>query len=224
MRKLPLLTATLAACGRLAHVPPAPRSSVARRVTVVRVSTSCAEPDYTSPEWNSDVPGQSDMAPWIEWEPPGFGTGVVISENAVLTAAHVVRCPIIPDVVVTMPDRKRWIMQVDRDDAMFGDGTDLAHLEAIGAYDRFGLNIPPPTIAVPGYSDYVCVQPYGRDEECGSIVGRDTVNVATRPGDSGSPVYEAGGQSAGALVGLVVAGGGGLTQFVPLNVSWLEGT
>lgn len=198
MRRLLLLTA-MSACGGLAHVQPAIRTDIERRATVVRVHSVC----------------------------PGFfesdGTGVVVSEAHVLTAAHVVFCPGIPRVSAALPDGSWFSMEVERDDAMFGSGADLARLRLVGAYDRFGLHVPPPAIARAHVYDTLCLQPFGREGACGHFEpydGRMTFQVPSRPGDSGSPVY-----LDGFLVGLLTKGGpDGYSEYVPVDYDWLEGT
>lgn len=197
MHRLPLIVAFMTGCGTLPHVEPQVRPPAAQAATVVVVESTCPSPYETIKD----------------------GTGVVISDNSVLTAAHVVRCADIPHVELWTATGGHFWMDVVRDDAMFGDGTDVARLRTIGAYDRFGIKVPPPTLGVPGYDDTVCAQPYGRKPTCGDIEAQNTFRAETHPGDSGSPVYDD-----GKLIGLVVAGGDGYTEYVPVDSTWLQGT
>jgi len=119
-------------------------------------------------------------------------------------------------------------MVVERDDAMFGSGTDVARLE-IASADRFHLDIAPPALADDSHvGEEYCVETlHGR--LCGSrdhyheniVLGAKGV----RNGDSGSPVFN----DAGRLVGLEVSSGkmtDGTVffRYVTITPYWLEGT
>ncbi len=102
-----------------------------------------------------------------------YGSGVIIDQTRVLTAAHVVRCSTIPRVSVILWDGSRVRMQLEKDLAMFGDGTDLATLEQFSAFD-----IPPAIIS----NTWWTYDP----------------NLNSKPGQSGTGVYED-----GKLVGVI---------------------
>lgn len=228
MKKIILIAALLTcACVRLPHVIPAPRNADVARRAIARVYVTCSDVDMLSPEYNSDIPGVRATAPSIEWAPPAAGTGVVISERHVLTAAHVVRCPVIPSVTVLLSDGRIVPMEVERDDAMFGGGQDVARLEVTSA-ENLGMYIAPPALApdgtawVHGYDEWCAETTHGRS--CGSPGDASEhsaeFEATTRKGDSGSGVYDLRGR----LVGLVSSGNGVSTTLVRVGAYWLEGT
>jgi hypothetical protein len=217
LRKLHLLLLCLAGCSLfpLHHVDPAPRAAGAQDGTIVRVDVDCVtEAPFKTGE--PDDPHQFDSD--IEWYPHRVATGVVVSERHVLTVAHAVRCPDIPTAVITLPNGKQWLVEVTIDAQMFGDGTDLARLELIGDADRFGLGVAPPRLARIG--DRACVLTR-RGRACGDLHG-PYVDAPTYKGDSGSPVYDMGGD----LIGLVTSGDDAhtVTRFVRVTPWWLKGT
>lgn len=214
MRLLLLLLLSLAACFPLQHVDPAPRAAGAQDGTVVRVDVDCSEP---APFKTGDPDDPRAPDPDIVWR-VGYGTGVVVSEKHVLTAAHVVFCPVIPTSWITLPDGRRFQADVTIDAAMFGDGTDIARLELVGDADRFNLGVAPPALGREG--DHACILTL-RGRACGRLHGM-YVDAPTYPGDSGSPVYD----TRGHLVGLAVAGDAThtTTRFVRVTPWWLKGT
>jgi hypothetical protein len=206
-----LLFSFLAACA-LPHVDPLPRSIDNEAATVARVNTTCET-------------GAPYLDENIEWYPPRIGTGVVISERHVLTAAHVVNCPDFPGVIITLPGGKWQFMNEQRNDSMFGSGADVSRL-VISSADHFHLNIAPPKLGYDAYgSTYCAVTRHGR--ECGTRDYPKTVirGMHTIPGDSGAPVYTTQGE----LAGIVSSGGNYtdgefFTRIVEIDPSWLEGT
>lgn len=198
---LPLIV--LAGCGTLAHIDPLPRTIDQQYATVVQVESVCG--------------GVANTDSW--------GTGVVISENSVLTAAHVVFCPDIPTVRVYLPSGKSFQMEVVEDAAMFGDGTDVARLRTVGAYDRLNVHVPPPELTKPLLGDTLCIQTFDHGQRCGRFEPQDGklwVQAPTYKGDSGAPVYEPNG---GDLVGIAVGSTDeGWTHFIPLTAHWLSNT
>ena len=202
MRQLPLLLSVLGACG-LPHVDPLPRTDDQSTRTTVQVASWCA------------------------MKGGAYGTGVVMSEDRIITAGHVTSCPDFP-TVIAMVNGRAWTLIEDRNDLIFGDGTDLASLRTAGALDRFGLGVAPPVIGPdPGYNDVVCAQTL-RGRTCGPLVGMGVLELPTRHGDSGAPIYDLDGR----LVGIVVSGDederGTLdslyTGYVGSQLDWLEGT
>ncbi len=187
-------------CVRLSHVPPEPRSKLDRLSAVVDVRVSCGD----------GILGGTRR-----------GTGVVISERHVLTAAHVVACHTIPTVRVEFSDGHRDRMVVTRE----SESGDVARLELVHA-GRIGLNIAPPTLGYGAYGDRSCVslaRPFPL-ERCGNYMGQGVVMVGTDPGDSGAPVYD---DATGDLSGLVYGSaedGSDFTKFVPVTSEWLSGT
>lgn len=190
------------------HVEPQLRAQDTQGRAAIRIHTSCSEADPFGPDEQS-----------ITWSPDGWATGVIISEHYALTAAHAVRCPIIPDVVATLTDGRWYRMDVKKDDAMFGDGADIALLE-IASADQFHMDIAPPKLGHATVDD-PAIGALFRHDVYGSFDGSNQLTLRTRPGDSGAGVYNL----AGELVGLVVAGDGAYTtRYVPVTARWLEGT
>lgn len=182
---LAVVASALSACVHLPRVAPAPRTEAERTLTTVRIESSCG--------------GFVDDGDHV-------GTGVIISERHVLTAAHVVACSSIPVVHVTYRQNgktKRQRMVVTREDS----DRDVARLELASA-DRFRLNVAPPVVRTPDPGQRVCAELprlMGIDASCGSIVSDWSVarKMSTRPGDSGAPIFD----DTGTLVGLVSASG-----------------
>ncbi len=150
----------------------------------------------------------------------------MVSERHVLTAAHTVRCPIIPTVHVTLQDGRVFPVSVERDDAMFGAGADIARLE-ISSAEHFGIGIPPPALGTLDDADIAATTlcaAFIHGESCGSVVGRTPGEVIfhapTHVGHSGSPVYD----EFGRLDGIVTQGGGGYTKAALVGAYWLGGT
>ena len=200
------------ACIRLPHIDPQPRTLSEMERAAVRVDMTCGEAD---PFWNGDLSQSRDG---IEWSQPAWGTGVVISERHVLTAAHVVACPVLPVIHVTLRDGRVFRMGEDREQG------DVARLELASA-DTFGIHIAPPVIAsATGDVVAIVIRPWPVPH--GYAAGSLVVDMHVQPGDSGSGVYN----SAGELVGLVsadvrsVAGQSIATRIVPISPSFLEGT
>ncbi len=204
MRHLALLL--LAGCVRLAHVEPAPRDSINRGWTAVRITSKCG--------WNG-----------ISHE----GQGVLISERHALTAYHVVGCAEIPRVWITTHDGYRHRAVVTEEHPRAG----IAKLELAHA-GRFGFNIPPPALAGPWYpSEYVtddlCAEIADEPPVCGRRLEQDLFEVRLEHGDSGAGVYDDNGY----LVGLVskdvlpdpgVRGWRRAARVAIVGVTWLNGT
>lgn len=202
-----IVALAVAGCVRLPHVDPQARSYESTDRTVVRVQSSCSEED----------PGGGQFP--IQWVPDHTGTGVVVSERHVITAAHVVFCPIIPTVKVTFPDGRWYMMDVEKDDAMFGQGTDYARL-VIASAEYFNLGIAPPKIGHALVGDFVELSAFD-GERFGYYEGDDLFELNTHPGDSGAPIYNMGGE----LLGIVSKGSMDRldTQEERATPRWLEG-
>lgn len=200
--KLSLLSLTLSACVYAPHMEPQVRSQYAQEYSVVKVESSCGDPLSFNPN---------------PWDSSHVGSGVVISERYVLTAAHVTACAELPNVHVTFPDGERFLVTVDREDI----GHDIARLEIFSA-SNFNRGIRPPTLAIPSPYDLVCAETGypKRESHCGDAVTATAATFSSIGGNSGSPVYNDNGD----LVGLVAASIGEYTRFVPVTKSWLSGT
>jgi S1-C subfamily serine protease len=204
MKLSPLLTLTLSACVHAPHMEPQVRSQYDQEYSVVVIESECG----------GDLPSLGGN-PWDSYK---VGSGVVISERYVLTAAHVTSCPEIPRVHVTFIDGSRFIVDVNREDL---EG-DLARLEIFSA-GNFNKGVRPPTLAVPAPYDLLCAVTGfpNRESHCGDAVTAVTAMFPAVSGNSGSPVYD----DVGDLVGLVEASiGDAATRFVPVDASWLSGT
>jgi hypothetical protein len=211
MRKIWFLVVALAACVHLPHVDPKPRSPDDAQRAVVTLEVTCTSPGFPvgENEYETD-----------EWSPARSGTGVVISERHILTAAHVVACPTIPQVTAYLSDGRRFMVDVIRDDAAFGDGADIAELESASA-ENFGLHLAPPALGYPIAGHALAF--IGVHRGVGAYFDHGIVrDMKSYPGDSGAGVYDEYGQ----LVGLVSkrANDGSYTRIVPLTKAWLEGT
>lgn len=139
----------------------------------------------------------------------GFGSGVVIAPNRVLTAAHVVRCRVMPELNVTY-DASAVVLDAGSGEVVarvvrYDEGADIAVLEA----DVSRFYSPTPIGPVPNIGDQVCAStgsmPYYA-LKCGIVQPRYTstdgdINFFTpiEPGNSGSGVYDYRGR----LVGIV---------------------
>lgn len=199
------LAQLLLGCGQLTHVDPQLRSPADQYTAVVRISVSC-EDQFMPDDLN-----------WMS--PDKSATATVLSEKHMVTAAHAVSCTSIPHVNVFLANGDAYTAVVDRDEATFGNGADIARIRLLGAFDRLGLRVAPPLLTSdPG--EFVCIQPFKRHEVCGPVVGPDTALAATHPGDSGAPVYD----TAGRLAGIVVSGDGVRTHWEPVDESFLKGT
>lgn len=185
-----LLLVLIAACSSLPRVQPRLRSDLDAARATVRIEASCGD-------WWSHV-----------------GTGVIVSERAVLTAAHVVAyCPELPTIVVELFDHRRMSVIVDRDDLTFGDErTDLARL-VIPSGSTFRRFIAPPML---GNSDGLH---YGIATRWDMHRGdRRALARFVRPGDSGAGVYTPSGALVGLLLGTDETGG---IRIVRVDDSWL---
>jgi len=134
----------------------------------------------------------------------------------------VVECPVIPIMRVTLSDGRVFKAVVERDEGMFGDGTDLARLELLSA-DRFGMNIPPPELGPPAPASPVLVKFHKAPVEAsytGRIGTEFSCAAASFPGDSGSGVYD----EKGRLIGILTRGSEHITGYVAVDASWLAGT
>jgi hypothetical protein len=202
---------------------------------LVTVESSCVEKDPFWRPYPEQMPHPQNN---IAWQPNKVATGVILSERHVLTAAHVVTCPVIPIVHVTLPSGRRLKVIVERDEAMFGDGRDMARLVILSA-EKFEINAKPPKLASIKYSEdkvlcastrhgWSCGVPYFFGQRQTFVPG-----MATGDGDSGAGVWDREGR----LVGIVVARGeygGEVTGTWVASVSdgiwgdidetWLKGT
>ncbi len=137
---------------------------------------------------------------------------MLISERHILTAAHLVRCPDHPRVIVTLYDGRRIRMSVQRDEATFeGKRDGLARLVSIDPVRRF---IAPPEI---GGSD----RWFTIARRSGTVSGdRHAIARYFGEGDSGAGVYT----SSGLLVGVLLGGSEHDITIAPVDPTWLEGT
>ena len=218
MKLAAVVAVYLSACS-YPHVAPRLRLEPDAERATVSIESTCQEADpFNTPA--GVIPGH--RGPAATWHPSDVGTGVAISEHYVLTAAHVVECAVIPIVHVTLPSGEVVRVNVERDDAMFGSGQDIARLQIASAGD-FGLGITPPVLDdYPGR--WCAMTTHG--QVCaggtGDLMTPDQYDdERTRSGDSGSGVYNA---QSGGLVGIVVAGDGTVTRIARVGASWLEGT
>ncbi len=220
MTKLSLILLVLTSCVSLPHVNSATRSPSAARRATVAIQTGCAESHPLDPGMTPGLPNPHQEWPTIDYG-GHTGTGVVISERHILTAYHVISCPIIPTIHLALPNGKIMRAAVLREDA----DNDLALLEVISA-DNLELGVPPPILGHVNTQEIGaaqwCAQGLMAEEHCGTLLslGMQTATYAgrTRPGDSGSGVYD----EEGALVGVVTAGTRTATKVARVDPTWLE--
>lgn len=176
-------------CVHLPHVDGLARALPDQQRATVKVQTLCIAGDPWTPESRFTIMAMS-------------GSGVVIDDRHVLTAAHVVDCGgFDSSIYVTFSNGKRWRVENDRLDR----GNDMARLEDPTA-GNFNLGIAPPVLGTdPQFGDDMCsafaVPKLGGS--CGHLIapdmpGRYTFDAPTHHGNSGGGVY-----SGGKLVGLV---------------------
>lgn len=200
--KLLLLSLLLVACER----PPVfPMPQDPRMARTVSVHIQCGD----------ELEGDDPDAPYIH---RGFGVGVALDQQRVLTAAHVVACPEMPWIHVTLADGRVFRMDVTHEDDTRTTG--YAILETAGALDSFDIPAPPPIIAS-HYGSMLCavaeLPNYGYQrpvfrEMCGVVTGYrpGTSVVFDAPnyrGESGAPVYSDVGYLVGIVQGQASTGG-----------------
>lgn len=214
-----VLGAIAAACIRLAYVAPLSRLQETQAAAVVRIGVSCVD---HGPQDLSAVAVRPADDGAIMWRPYAEGTGVVVTERHVLTAAHVVDCPVPPAVTLLLADGRRFSAVVVRDDARFGDGRDVALLE-IATAERFGLGIAPPNVGA--LAGELCLS-LARGRTCGERAPVDSttrgvvvIDAATRHGDSGAGVYNADGELAGIVVSSGTADAHEYTGVLPVTLA-----
>lgn len=222
-------------CVHLPHVDAKPRPMSTRLASVVRVDSFCNENDPFA------LPNQAGYTHDGKLNfTGGSGSGVVIDERHVLTAYHVIGCPVVAIVHVVLSDGRNFRMYVDKEDPEH----DMARL-VIASAENFGLNIPPPTRGpIPKYGDAICTavaypllggacgtvstvnDPYSTKHLPAPfdaiLFGDIGVTSLIVSGNSGGPVYDVGGN----LIGLVVEGtvppviGGRIRALGDLHADW----
>lgn len=188
-----LLLLALASCNR--WVRPAPKAESIRtpeeqHIFAVKVEVAC------SPFGTSSVKKQ-------------VGSGVMVSDWQVLTALHVIDCPTIPTIHV-ISDKGRWRFSPEKE----WRGADIARIQ-MASGDDLGRNVRPPTLRLQrlpmeepvylqaGYPDHEEIigestgYSYGGAGYGGALQGSFSYYVKTRPGNSGSGVYDRFGQLVG---------------------------
>jgi S1-C subfamily serine protease len=198
--KLNAAILALVACTRPPTFPMPPEAEFSRAVSVY---SQCG----------NELEGDEQDAPYIH---RGFGTGVALDQQRVLTAAHVVACPEMPWIHVTLSDGRVFRMDVNKenDDRKTG----YAILQTVGAFDSFDIPFPNPTVASPHGTvcavaelpNYGYQKPYFR-KLCGPITAaRDGAMVFEAPnyrGESGAAVYDDSGDLVGIVQGQASTGG-----------------
>jgi hypothetical protein len=135
---------------------------------------------------------------WGSWG-DSQGSGVIISDTKIVTAAHVVRCPIVPDVMVMLTSGKFYRVHVTK---RFSD--DIAELELSDEHERFDMRVKPPRIAkAPDRGDPLCTvtatPKFGWSCGLTDYSGDDRIvyDAFIEPGNSGSAVYDIDGYLVG---------------------------
>lgn len=181
-------------CGAsMPPVPPELRNTPAQASAAVLISRSCNMVDPFE-QWGDN----------LKLMPDALGSGVIVDERHVLTAYHVVECPVIPAVVIQLEDGRTRHVFVQREERT----GDLALLTLVSAQD-FDLGLTRPIITpAPPVGEPVCaaVASPAREWNCGNVTAHDDTpandiahDAQTRHGNSGAGVYD----SHGDLVGIV---------------------
>jgi hypothetical protein len=185
-----LVTAVLAlltACTSCAHFG-SRRSAVQQHNAMVMIKTTC-------PDGNSHA-----------------GTGVLVSEDRVLTANHVAQCDMVPgfglyvdpvsvEVFASTDDKSTATVELTI------PGADIARLKLTHALPEFftGVEVGPP----PGIGDRICEVTavprvmYRCGEAQKTVSGRIMFSFMTEFGNSGSAVYNSDGQLVGIVTNLI---------------------
>lgn len=224
MNKLIVLLVVLSSCYRVPVVPPELRPVTDQARAAVVVLVSCSETNMF--EVGKEHP--NPMNTTITWRAPSIGTGVIVRDDLVLTAAHITTCPTIPTVHVVLANGTRRRMSVIRENLK----KDLALLRT-STMEGLHQDIAPPVLGVfeymaDGAQSCAEVAFPRRERLCGEAATPSRFTFATRPGNSGAAVYD----PAGRLVGLVVKtylgqkiGSGAVfshTRIVEVPASWLR--
>jgi S1-C subfamily serine protease len=196
-----MLALAVGACVHMPRLNPEYRLETDQERYAVVVESGCAE----------DAPIPNHLP--IEWRPGRHGSGVLIDGRHVLTALHVVDCPILPAVTVYLEDGTPFFMNVVREDR----DRDLALLE-VASQGNISNRVAPPTLGLP--EGRLCSQaawPY-RMSRCGEFDSPDGFWTASVRGNSGAGVYD----EFGALVGIVTRSTEAETTFSRLDSDWVR--
>ena len=202
-----LILLLLVACSPFPLLPNTLRTPDTQARAAVRVDVQCVDNAFGEP---------------VIWRDSSTASGVMISDRRVLTSAHVTTCPTIPIVHVTTSNGRRLKMVVEKEDLKL----DLARL-VMASGSRFDYNMAPPVMAMFEYEKgSVCVETAfpRRERKCGRTRTLSRVHIVTRPGNSGSGVYDEHGQIVGLVRGSIrLYDGQQLTRVAMITTrDWLE--
>lgn len=197
MLKNVTLALILASCANRTSMKPAVRSAVAQQRAAVVVNVSCTEANLSEmgKEWFNRDPFNIV----ITWQPSKVGSGVLINDDDVVTAAHVTSCVTIPTVHVTLSNGVRRRMFLVKEDL---EG-DVALLRTL-ANDPFHHGVAPPILGMYEYLADSAVSCSAsawprRERKCGESITPSRLAFQTVSGNSGSGVYDQHGQ----LIGII---------------------
>ncbi len=134
-----------------------------------------------------------------------IGTGTVVSNYQIVTAAHVVDCKssALPAIHATLRDGRMFRMSIQDID----DDDDLVRLEMMSG-GKLGDSFHPPLLGpFPDIGSDVCLEHAAPDRgrTCGKFIGPHLGalhhDAKTRSGNSGSPTFD----STGKLIGIEVS-------------------
>jgi S1-C subfamily serine protease len=195
---------------------PALRSPVAQHRAAVLVQVSCSMVDIF--EAQKEFP--NPVLTTIEWRPPSAASGVMISDDNVLTSAHVVECPDIPTIWVTLSNGTRHRMDAIRIDRK----ADVAMLRTHVNWP-FWHGVAPPILGAFEYtadgaiSCAEVVRPH-RARNCGESVTPSSFTFTGGPGNSGAGVYDPDGRLIGIVAGPAHTHAG--TRISTIPEGWLK--
>lgn len=165
----------------------------------------------------------------ITWMAPRVGSGGLVSDNTVLTAAHLTWCVDFPTIHITLSNgirRRAVLVKEDLD-------RDLALLRTV-ASEPLWHGVPPPVFGVFEYladGTVNCMETAfpRRERRCGPAVNTSRMAFHSDKGNSGSLVYD----QAGRLIGIDSAsyigsrmGSGAVFSHARMSLvdaTWIEG-
>lgn len=128
-------------------------------------------------------------APWSyddPWQVEKSAAAVIVDDRVALTASHVVRCPDLPAVHITLSTGEVRLAHVTEDDGL------VARLEPVSA-EGWGLGMPLAEVMIAPWRGPVC-EAMPRAERCGDVTATGgrlfTFEAPGKQGHSGAGVWD----------------------------------